>query len=53
MRHVELRLLEGIAALGAERRELVAADLKDLAEVLLGRCGVLVSFFSHFSNSYM
>ena len=47
MRHVKARLLKGVAALGAERRKLVAADLEDLAEVLLGRRGVLVSFFSH------
>ena len=46
VRHVEARLLEGIAALGAQRCELFAADLQDLAEVLLGSVGLDI-FFSH------
>ena len=47
MRHIKLGFLEGIAALGAKRCELVAAHLEDLAQVLLDSRGVLVSFFSH------
>ena len=43
------RLLEGVAALVLQRLELVAPDLQELREVLLGRGGGSVGFVGHIS----
>ena len=44
---IKARLLEGIASLGAQRRQLFAADLEDLGKVLLLRGSVCLIVLCH------